>query len=158
MKHDEVLTKWLNNEISEAEWEDLKLVQRPDMQKQVQIAAAEGDRSENAAYTYGKMKLRDIDRRLKELDRIIDKAVVVESVVKDGSVRFGATVTLLNLKSQKEDVYTMVGSSEVDAVRGKISLTSPLGKQLITKKPKDIITLKTPRGEKQFEILKVEYT
>ena len=139
------------------EWTDLKMNQRPEMQRQVQIAAAEGDRSENAAYTYGKMKLRDIDRRLKQLDQLIDRAVVVDQVVQDGSIRFGAKVTLLNLTRNKEVVYTMVGSSEVDAVNGKISLTSPIGKLLLSKKADDIISLQSPRGETQFKVLAVSY-
>ncbi len=139
------------------EWKDLKFNQRPEMQRQVHDAAAEGDRSENAAYTYGRMRLREIDRRLKELDRLLDKSVVVNAVIKDGSIRFGAQVTLKNLKTEKEVKYTMVGSSEVDAVNGKISLTSPIGKLLLAKRAGERILLNSPRGEIPFEILEVSY-
>ena len=79
-----------------AEWEHLKYVERPAMINQVQAAAAEGDRSENAAYTYGRMRVREIDRRLRELDRILDGAKIVENAAtKDGSIRFGATVKII---------------------------------------------------------------
>ena len=83
-----------------AEWEHLKYVERPAMINQVQAAAAEGDRSENAAYTYGRMRVREIDRRLRELDRILDGAQVVESQASDdGTIRFGATVKMKDVKT-----------------------------------------------------------
>ena len=97
------------------EWKRLKFVERPEMQRQVGAAAAEGDRSENAAYTYGKMRLRDIDRRLRELDKILDHAKVVSTEAPaDGSIRFGATVTLEDRKTRKKRVYTLVGVQEID--------------------------------------------
>ena len=91
-----------------AEWEHLKYVERPAMINQVQAAAAEGDRSENAAYTYGRMRVREIDRRLRELDRILDGAQIVENAAtKYGSIRFGATVTMLDKKNKREKVYSI---------------------------------------------------
>lgn len=139
-----------------AEWHELRQ-EREDMKIQVQIAAAEGDRSENAAYTYGKMRLRQIDRRLKELDRILDKAKVVEKVSEDGSVRFGAEVELLNLKTQKTVRYTLVGSAEANAVEGKISTSSPLGAALIGKFADDEVEISSPRGPIGFKILSLTY-
>ena len=98
-----------------AEWEQLKYVERPAMINQVQAAAAEGDRSENAAYTYGRMRVREIDRRLRELDRILDGAKIVEiSAPEDGSIRFGATVKLLDKKAKREKAYSIVGDKEIE--------------------------------------------
>lgn len=139
-----------------AEWHDLRQ-ERDEMKIQVQIAAAEGDRSENAAYTYGKMRLRQIDRRLKELDRILDKAKVVEKVSEDGSIRFGAEVELFNLKTQKTVKYTLVGSAEANAVEGKISTSSPLGAALIGKFAGDQVEISSPRGPNSFKIMALAY-
>ena len=85
-----------------AEWENLKYVERPAMINQVQAAAAEGDRSENAAYTYGRMRVREIDRRLRELDRILDGAQVVETQAPtDGTIKFGATIKMRDIKTKR---------------------------------------------------------
>ena len=141
-----------------SEWEDLKYNQQPEMKRQVQVAAAEGDRSENAAYTYGKMKLRDIDRRLKKLDFLIDNAIIVNQVeTESGEIHFGASVTLKNLNTQKVFHYQIVGEAEADAVNNKISLASPIGKALLHKKAQEQVEVKTPRGLTPFEIQKVEY-
>lgn len=139
------------------EWHQLKFVERPEMQEQVRVAAAEGDRSENAAYTYGKMRLRHIDQRLRKLDRIIDNCVIVEEVVQDGSIRFGASVTLVNLKDSKVQTYHLVGSQEVDPVNGFISMQSPIGKEIQGKFEGDEIQIQSPRGPKSFRIQKVQY-
>ena len=139
------------------EWTDLKEVQRPEMQRQVQAAAAEGDRSENAAYTFGKMRLREIDRRLRYLDRLIANAAVVEKIVDDGTVRFGATVKLRRLADGRESEYTIVGKSEADVVNGKISNESPLAAELIGRRAGETISLPTPRGPQKLEILSIAY-
>lgn len=139
------------------EWKELKLIEKPQVQEQVRLAAAEGDRSENAGYTFGKMRLRQIDQRLKKLDRIIDHAIIVEEVIQDGSIRFGATVTLKNLEGGKCQVYHLVGSEEVDAIHGFISMNSPIGKRLKGQREDQEIEIQSPRGIKKFKILKVEY-
>lgn len=141
-----------------AEWENLKYVERPAMVNQVQAAAAEGDRSENAAYTYGKMRLREIDRRLRELDRILDGAKIVETTApEDGSVRFGATVKLLDKKLKREKIYHIVGEKEIDPLKGNISMRSPMGEALVGKKKGDCISVQAPRGQIAYEILEVMY-
>jgi transcription elongation factor GreB len=139
------------------EWEDLKFNQRPTVQAAVTFAAAQGDRSENADYTYGKMKIRDIDKRLRYLDRILQNCVVISEVNEDSGIRFGATVHLLNQNSQKEQVYTLVGAQEMDPLNGKISLSSPIGKALVGQKIGDRIVVPSPKGELKFEILKIQY-
>ncbi|MBO4437372.1 MAG: transcription elongation factor GreA [Fibrobacter sp.] len=141
-----------------AEWEHLKYVERPAMINQVQAAAAEGDRSENAAYTYGRMRVREIDRRLRELDRIIDGANIVEiSAPEDGSIRFGATVKLLDKKTKREKTYSIVGEKEIDPLQGRISLKSPIGEALVGKKKGETVQVQAPRGTITYEILDVTY-
>ncbi|PBC68137.1 transcription elongation factor GreB [Fibrobacter intestinalis] len=140
------------------EWKRLKFVERPEMQRQVGAAAAEGDRSENAAYTYGKMRLRDIDRRLRELDKIIDHAKVVSTnAPADGSIRFGATVTLQDKKTNRQRIYTLVGVQEIDPIAGRISVNSPVGMALIGKKQGDSVTIEIPRGKVEYVIIGITY-
>lgn len=142
-----------------AEWKDLKHVQRPAMVKQVQDAAAEGDRSENAAYTYGKMRLRDIDRRLRHLDRIVDSAVILESApgAASGEVGFGAVVKVRQEGTGILKEYRFVGPAEIDPMQGCISLQSPIGVALKGLKIGDSATITTPKGPQKVEILSVEF-
>lgn len=141
-----------------AEWEHLKYVERPAMINQVQAAAAEGDRSENAAYTYGRMRVREIDRRLRELDRLIDGAQIVDiAAPTDGSIRFGATIQLIDKKTKRTKTYSIVGEKEIDPLQGKISMKSPIGEALMGKKKGDSITINAPRGAIQYEIQDVTY-
>lgn len=140
------------------EWKRLKFVERPEMQRQVGAAAAEGDRSENAAYTYGKMRLRDIDRRLRQLDRILDHAKVVTTAApEDGSIRFGATVTLKEAKTNRVRTYTLVGVQEIDPLQGKISVSSPVGTALIGKKQGDLVPITIPRGTVEYTVIEITY-
>ncbi len=140
------------------EWKRLKFVERPEMQRQVGAAAAEGDRSENAAYTYGKMRLRDIDRRLRQLDRILDHAkVVATGAPADGSIRFGATVSLKEGKTSRVRTYTLVGVQEIDPLQGKISVSSPVGTALIGKKKGDVVPITIPRGTVEYTVIEITY-
>ena len=129
-----------------AEWEHLKYVERPAMINQVQAAAAEGDRSENAAYTYGRMRVREIDRRLRELDRILD-----------GAIRFGATVKMKDIKTKRERTYSIVGEKEIDPLQGRISMKSPVGEALMGKKQGDQVQVQAPKGLITYEIIEVSY-
>lgn len=141
-----------------AEWEKLKYDERPKMINQVQAAAAEGDRSENAAYTYGRMRVREIDRRLRELDRILDGAKIVENAApEDGSIKFGATVKLKDIKSKRERVYSIVGEKEIDPLQGKISMKSPVGEALLGKKQGEQVQVQAPKGVITYEVMEVTY-
>ncbi|MCF0224325.1 MAG: transcription elongation factor GreA [Fibrobacter sp.] len=141
-----------------AEWEQLKYVERPAMIAQVQAAAAEGDRSENAAYTYGRMRVREIDRRLRELDRILDGAKIVENAAPaDGSIRFGATIKMKDVKTKRERVYQIVGDKEINPLEGRISMKSPMGEALMGKKPGESVLVQAPKGIITYEILDVTY-
>lgn len=141
-----------------AEWHELKFVERPAVQARVTAAAAEGDRSENAEYTYGRMRIREIDRRLRQLDRILDSAKIVDlEAPSDGKIRFGATVTLIEVKSKKVKVYKLVGPQEIDPLNGKISISSPVGKELIGKAKGETLKVTVPKGTLEYEISEVEY-
>ena len=131
-------------------------VERPEVVKTVAWAASLGDRSENADYIYGKRRLREIDRRVRFLIKRLESAQVVHSAGRDSDqVFFGATV---RLKGQSgERTVTIVGVDEVDAARGRVSWVSPIAKALIKAREGDTVTLRSPAGEEQLDILEVSY-
>ena len=138
----------------------LKLLKhdRPKITAEVAAAAAQGDRSENAEYIYGKKKLREIDRRLRFLQRRLDVCTVVEPrEQKDRDrVYFGATVTLEDEDGARSR-YQIVGSDELDTRGGKISMESPIGRALLGKRVGDTLEVVRPRGEVELTILSIEY-
>ena len=104
------------------------------------------------------MRVREIDRRLRELDRILDGAQIVENAAtKDGSIRFGATVKMIDKKTKREKVYSIVGDKEIDPLQGRISMKSPIGEALQGKKAGDTVEVQAPRGKITYEILEVTY-
>jgi transcription elongation factor GreB len=133
-------------------------VDRPEVVRVVHWAASNGDRSENGDYIYGKRRLREIDRRIRFLTKRMDSAFVVDPTVHYGNdqVFFGATVTYLN-KAGEEHTVTIVGVDELDPLRGKISWVSPVARALTKGREGDLITLQTPLGTDELEILSVEY-
>ena len=133
-------------------------VERPEVVKVVHWAASNGDRSENGDYIYGKRRLREIDRRIRFLTKRMDSAFVVDPSVHHGNdqVFFGATVTYLN-KAGEEHTVTIVGIDELDPLRGKISWVSPVARALTKAREGDVITLQTPLGTDELEILSVDY-
>ena len=133
-------------------------VERPEVVKVVHWAASNGDRSENGDYIYGKRRLREIDRRIRFLTKRLDLAEVVDPSVHHGSdqVFFGATVTYLN-SAGTEHTVTIVGIDELDPLHGKISWVSPVARALTKAREGDVVTLRTPQGEDELEILAVEY-
>ncbi len=120
-------------------------------------AAAEGDRSENAEYIYGKRRLRQIDSRMRFLRKILERSVVVDPVIDRGDrVFFGATVTLEG-EDGETSVYAIVGEHETDAEIGRISYRSPIGAALLKKSVDDEVVIATPRGKRTFTIVEVAY-
>lgn len=140
-----------------AELHELLYVERPKLVEVVAWAASNGDRSENADYTYGKKRLREIDRRLRFLQKRMDIAeIVIPENQKGDRVLFGATVTVRD-ENESLKIYKVVGIDETDAKTGKISWISPIGKSLLQAKVGDAVLLRTPKGEEELEILKIEY-
>ena len=133
-------------------------VERPEVVKIVHWAASNGDRSENGDYIYGKRRLREIDRRIRFLTKRLDLAQVVDPTIHHGSdqVFFGATITYLNQQGMEQTVR-IVGIDEIDPLHGKISWVSPVARALTKSKEGDIVTLITPSGPDQLEIIAVEY-
>jgi transcription elongation factor GreB len=135
----------------------LRTVDRPKVVQEVSDAAAQGDRSENAEYIYGKKKLREIDRRMRFLGKRIDAAVVVDPAQKRGErVFFGATVVLEDGDGEEQEVQ-LVGEDEIDAAAWKISWRSPIGAALLGKREGDSVRVQTPAGVKNFEVVGVRY-
>ena len=134
-------------------------VERPRVVQQVADAAAQGDRSENAEYIYGKKRLREIDRRVRFLTKRLDAAVVVRSEERQGvagEVRFGASVEVVD-ENGKRSRYQVVGPDEADPGAGRISFESPLGRSLMKKKLGDVVVVRRPAGEIELEITAIEY-
>lgn len=131
--------------------------ERPALVTTVAWAAANGDRSENGDYIYGKKKLREIDKRIRFLSKRLDAAMVVDNAGRAGArVHFGATVTIANERGETRDV-TIVGVDELDSGDSRISWRSPLARALLTASVGDTVTLRAPRGDEQLEIVAVRY-
>jgi transcription elongation factor GreB len=132
--------------------------ERPELVKVIQWAAANGDRSENADYIYGKRRLREIDRRIRFLTKRMDAAEVIDPGAREATdqVFFGATVTLADQEG-RETRYTIVGIDEADATRGRISWVSPLARALLKRHEGERIVFQAPGGDRVLEIVAVEY-
>jgi transcription elongation factor GreB len=140
------------------ELERLWNVERRVVTREVAAAAAQGDRSENAEYIYGKKRLREIDRRVHFLRKRLDEVVVVKSgeVGDRERVFFGARVALEDAAGGRRD-YRLVGPDEIDAVRGHISIDSPLGRALVGKRCGDEVSVERPSGPAVYTVLDVVY-
>lgn len=140
-----------------AELEQLWREERPRVTQAVAAAAAQGDRSENAEYTYGKRRLREIDRRVRFLRKRLEGMVVVERAPADaGRVFFGAWVEL-EADDGARSRYRIVGPDEFDMSPGYISMDSPLGRALLRKALDDEVSVETPGGSCIYAIVAIEY-
>jgi transcription elongation factor GreB len=140
-----------------SELDRLLTVERPRVVQEVADAAAQGDRSENAEYIYGKKRLREIDRRIRFLTKRLDSAEVVRTEeLNHGAVRFGATVEVETEDGERKE-YELVGPDESDPSRGRISFQSPLGRALLKRKVGDMVTVQRPAGELDLTITGIRY-
>src|SRR3954470_4474797 len=141
-----------------AEYDELFGVERPKIVEVVSWAASLGDRSENADYLYGKRRLREIDRRLAHLARIMKAAKVVDPATQTArdQVRFGATVELADEDDNRRTV-TLVGDDETDAAAGRIGWSASLARALIGAKVGDERVVRLPAGEKSYEVMRITY-
>ncbi len=139
---------------------DLRSSQRPKIVQEVADAAAQGDRSENAEYIYGKKKLREIDRRIHFLTKRLESAHVVDPKERPEGERervfFGATVEVED-EDGARSTYQIVGEDEIDLRRGRISYRSPLGAVLLKKREGDVVVLKKPSGEVELSVITIRY-
>ena len=133
-------------------------VKRPQVTQAVSEAAAQGDRSENAEYIYGKKQLREIDRRVRFLQKRLDALVIVDRAPTDISrIYFGAWVRLETDRGETVE-YRIVGPDEFDIDKGLISIASPLARALLKKTTDDEVTLALPRGQTIYTVLEVRYS
>jgi transcription elongation factor GreB len=141
-----------------AEYEELFAVERPKIVETVSWAASLGDRSENADYLYGKKRLREIDRRLSYLSKVMKSAKVVDPARQEqrDAVRFGATVELADEEDERR-VITLVGEDEADATAGRVSWAAPIARALIGARVGDERVVRLPAGEKSYEIVRISY-
>lgn len=141
----------------EAELDALWRVERPRVTREVAAAAAQGDRSENAEYIYGKKRLREIDRRVHFLRKRLDELqVVAPSAEQEGKVFFGAFVTIESEEGEEIE-YRIVGPDESDATAGHISIDSPVARALLRKEEGDEVVVVRPAGSVRFTVLRVRY-
>ena len=139
------------------ELDELKTKERPKVVDEVSTAAAEGDRSENGSYIYGKKRLREIDRRIRFLTKRLEAARVITETNDGDSVYFGAWVTVEDEDGARRE-YRIVGEDEVDPKEGRISWRSPLGRALLKKSAGDVVTVQRPAGAVDFTLIAVRYT
>ncbi len=140
----------------QAELEHLWKVVRPEVTARVSAAAAEGDRSENAEYIYGKKRLREIDARLRYLSKLLDRLTVVPPRSEGERVYFGAWVTVEDDAGQRK-TYRIVGPDESDAKTGAISSESPVARALLGKRAGDWVLVQRPKGPAELQVVAVRY-
>ena len=141
----------------EDELQDLKVVRRKEVSQKIKEAREQGDLSENAEYDAAKDEQRDIEARIEEIEKILKNAeVFVEEEVDLDKINIGCKVRILDVEENEELVYKMVGSTEANSLKGKISNESPVGKALIGAKKGDTVEVETQVGILKYKILEIE--
>ena len=135
----------------------LKTVDRPDVIKAIAEAREHGDLSENAEYHAAREKQSFIEGRIKELEAILGRADVIDPGTLSGAIKFGATVKLVDEDTDEEKTYQIVGEPEADIENGRLNIKSPLARALIGKEEGDSVEVKTPGGERSYEVLSIVY-
>ena len=154
---DKILMTRAGFEKLEAELKHLKSVERPAIIRAISEARDHGDLSENAEYHSAKEKQSFIEGRVKELEGAISLADVIDPTKLSGPIKFGATVEIVDEDTDEEKTYQIVGEYEADIERGLLNIKSPLARALIGKEQGDSVEVRTPGGEKSYEILTVAY-
>jgi transcription elongation factor GreB len=141
-----------------AEYEALFSTERPKLVDTIAWAAANGDRSENGDYIYGRKRLREIDRRLSYLSKVMKSAKVVDPARQEqrDTVRFGATVELAD-EDDARRIITLVGEDEADASTGQVSWAAPIARALVGARVGDERIVRLPAGEKSYEVMSIRY-
>lgn len=141
-----------------AEYEQLFSSERPKLVETIAWAAANGDRSENGDYIYGRKRLREIDRRLGYLSKVMKSAKIVDPARQEqrDTVRFGATIELADENDDRR-IITLVGEDEADATSGQVSWAAPIARALVGARVGDERIVRLPAGEKSYEIMRISY-
>ena len=141
----------------EEELKVLKAEERPAIIRAIAEARAHGDLSENAEYHSAREKQSFIEGRIKELEGILSLAEVIDPAKLSGSIKFGATITIVDEESDEEKTYQIVGEAEADLEKGLLNVRSPLARALIGKEEGDSVEVRTPGGQRSYEVLSVRY-
>ena len=142
----------------EAELKHRKGVLRPEIIEQISEARAHGDLSENAEYHAAKEKQSFNEGRIKELEAVVSRAEIIDvAALKADIIKFGASVKVIDEDTEEEHHYQIVGEFEADIKLKQISMTAPLARALIGKKIGDSVEVKTPKGDKAYEVIHIEY-
>jgi len=141
------------------ELEELKNIRRPKIIEAIAEARGHGDLKENAEYHAAKEEQSKIEGRIIEINDLVARANIIDvtKLEKKDNVIFGSTVYLINLENNEKNTYKIVGKDEADITKNYIYFRSPIGKALIGKNKKDLVAVKTPSGEKNFEIAEIKY-
>ena len=141
----------------ESELDDLVVVKRKEVAQKIKEAREQGDLSENAEYDAAKDEQRDIEARIEEIEKILKNVEIVdEDEVDLGSINIGCQVRILDLEFEEELIYKIVGSTEANSLKGKISNESPVGKALLGKKVGDLVTVETQVGTIEYRVLEIQ--
>jgi transcription elongation factor GreA len=140
------------------ELKQLKTVERPAVIRAIAEAREHGDLSENAEYHAARERQSFIEGRVKELEGVLALAEVVDTSRLSGPIKFGARVTVVDEDTEEEKTYQIVGEPEADIERGLLNVKSPLARALIGKEEGDSVEVRTPGGDRSYEILSVEYS
>ena len=141
----------------EEELRHLKAVERPAVIKAIAEAREHGDLSENAEYHSAREKQSFIEGRIKELEGVIGRAQVIDVAGMSGAIKFGATVDLVDEDTDERKTFQIVGEAEADLERGLLNMRAPLARALIGKEEGDSVEVKTPGGQRSYEVIAVRY-
>ena len=155
---DKILMTQAGFEKLEAELKHLKSVERPAIIRAIAEAREHGDLSENAEYHSAKEKQSFIEGRVKELEGAISLADVIDPAKLSGTIKFGATVTVVDEDTDEEKTWQIVGEHEANVEAGLLNIKSPIARALIGKDEGDSVEVRTPGGEKSYEILSIEFS
>jgi transcription elongation factor GreA len=144
-------------EALEVEFRQLKSVERPAVIKAIAEAREHGDLSENAEYHAAREKQSFIEGRVKELESLIGRAEVIDPSKFTGAIKFGATVTIADEDTDEERTYQIVGEAEANIEKGLLNIKSPIARALIGKEEGDSVEVRTPGGERSYEVISIVY-
>lgn len=141
----------------DAELKKLKSEERPAVIRSIAEAREHGDLSENAEYHAAREKQSFIEGRIKEIEGMLSRAEVIDPTKLSGAIKFGATVTLVDEDNDEEKTYRIVGEAEADIENNLLNIRSPLARALIGKDEGDSVEVRTPGGQRSYEVLRIRY-